>query len=89
MGSTCLYAYVSDCYKPQTMESSNLFNLGRGLAFVVGYFAIQFAERVGYGWAWFTFAMVLIVGYLPVASLMIWGARWRAQLGEPDFDRYI
>ena len=71
------------------MESSNLFNLGRGLAFVVGYFAIPFAVKVGYGWAWFTFAMVMVVGYIPIACLMVWGEKWRKQLGEPTFDRYI
>lgn len=89
MTATCCYSYVSDCYKPQTMESGVLFNLGRGLAFVVGFFAIPYAEKDGYGWAWFTFAMITLLSFVPVALLMKYGQRWRKRLGEPSFDRYI
>ena len=89
IASTCLYAYVSDCYKPQTPESGVLFNLSRGLSFVVGYFALPFAARVGYFWAWFTFAAVLFSFFFPIAALMIWGERWRNKLGEPKFHRYL
>ena len=87
--STCLYAYISDCYKPQTPESGVLFNLSRGLSFVVGYFALPYATQVGYFWAWFTFAAVLFTFFLPIAALMIWGERWRIKLGEPNFHRYL
>lgn len=89
IASTTLYAYVSDCYKPQTAESGVLFNLGRGLSFVVGYFALPFAGKVGYFWAWFTFAAVLFVSFFPIAALMVWGERWRRRMGEPGFHRYL
>lgn len=89
MESTCLYAYVSDCYRPQTMESAVLFNLGRGIAFVVGFFAIPFAKHSGYGWAWFTFAMLMIISFVPVALLFRYGEHWRKRMGEPSFDKYI
>ena len=85
IASTCLYAYISDCYKPQTPESGVLFNLGRGLSFVVGYFALPFAENVGYAGAWGTFAAALFVGWLPVAGLMWYGELWRKRCGEPGF----
>jgi MFS family permease len=87
--STCMYAYVSDCYKPQTPESGVLFNLSRGLSFIVGYFALPFAAEVGYFWAWFTFAMVLVLFFVPIAALMVWGEKWRQRLGEPNFHRYL
>lgn len=87
--STTLYAYISDCYKPQTPESGVLFNLSRGLSFVVGYFALPFAAAVGYFWAWFTFAAVLFSFFGPIAALMVWGEKWRLQLGEPNFHRYL
>lgn len=87
--STCLYAYISDCYKPQTAESGVLFNLARGLSFVVGFFALPFAARVGYFWAWFTFAAVIFVFFFPIAALMIWGEKWRKALGQPTFHRYL
>lgn len=89
IASTTLYAYVSDCYKPQTPESGVLFNLSRGLSFVVGYFALPFASAVGYFWAWFTFAAVLFSFFLPILALMRWGERWRERLGQPSFHRYL
>jgi hypothetical protein len=89
IASTCLYAYVSDCYKPQTPESGVLFNLSRGLSFVVGYFALPFADQVGYFWAWFTFAAVLFVFFFPIAALIVWGEKWRNRLGEPRFHKYL
>ena len=89
IASTTLYAYVSDCYKPQTPESGVLFNLSRGLSFVVGYFALPYAAEVGYFWAWFTFAAVLFSFFLPIAALMWWGEEWRMKLGEPRFHRYL
>lgn len=89
IASTCLYAYVSDCYKPQTPESGVLFNLSRGLSFCVGFFALPFAEDVGYAGAWGTFAAILFVSFWPIAALMVWGEKWRTKLGEPNFHRYL
>lgn len=89
IASTTLYAYVSDCYKPQTPESGVLFNLSRGISFVVGFFALPFAAEVGYFWAWFTFAAVLFSFFLPILALMRWGEGWRERLGQPSFHRYL
>ena len=71
------------------MESGVLFNLGRGLAFVVGYFAIPFADAAGYGWAWFTFGILIALSFIPIGLLMVYGERWRKRMGEPTFDRYL
>ncbi|PVH78809.1 MFS general substrate transporter [Cadophora sp. DSE1049] len=87
IASTTLYAYTSDCYKPQTPESGTVFNLSRGLSFVVGYFALPFAGQVGYFWAWFTFAAVLFSFFLPIVALIIWGEKWRERLGAPSWNR--
>ncbi|KAG9248343.1 major facilitator superfamily domain-containing protein [Calycina marina] len=89
IASTCLYAYVSDCYKPQTPESGVLFNLSRGLSFFVGYFALPYADSAGFPAAWGTFAAVLVVFFIPIVALMIWGERWRHRLGEPAFHRHM
>ncbi|PQE31051.1 hypothetical protein CJF32_00006063 [Rutstroemia sp. NJR-2017a WRK4] len=77
IASTTLYAYTSDCYATRTPESGALFNLSRGLSFVVGYFALPFADHVSFLWSWFTFAVVLFVFFLPVGSLIFWGEKWR------------
>ncbi|KAF8069947.1 major facilitator superfamily domain-containing protein [Lyophyllum atratum] len=87
--STCLYAYVSDCYKPQTPESAVLMNLGRGLSFVIGFFGLPFAERIGYDWAWITFALILFIFWLPILALMRFGERWRERMGPPGFHQYM
>ncbi|KAJ5032242.1 uncharacterized protein L3040_008851 [Drepanopeziza brunnea f. sp. 'multigermtubi'] len=87
IASTTLYAYTSDCYKPQTPESGTVFNLSRGLSFVVGYFALPFAQEVGYFWAWFTFAAALFCSFLPIVALMVWGEKWRKVLGAPTWNR--
>jgi hypothetical protein len=89
IASTCLYSYVSDCYKPQTPESGVLFNLSRGLSFVIGFFALPFADKYGYLKAWSTFAAILFSFFLPIVALIIWGGRWRKQLGAPSFHRYL
>jgi hypothetical protein len=52
ISSTCLYAYVSDCYRPQTPESAVLLNLSRGLSFVVGFFWLPMVDEIGYAWTW-------------------------------------
>ncbi|KAM0141633.1 hypothetical protein ACHAO1_001822 [Botrytis cinerea] len=89
IASTTLYAYVSDCYKPQTPETGVLFNLSRGLSFVVGYFALPFADEVGFTWAWFTFAVVLFMFFIPVGSLIWKGEQWRMQGGKPGFHGWL
>ncbi|KAJ7468711.1 major facilitator superfamily domain-containing protein [Mycena latifolia] len=81
IGSTCLYAYISDCYKPQTPETGVLFNLGRGLSFFIPF--------ISYLWAWFTFAAILFATYLTVAALIWRGERWRIAAGKPTFHRYL
>jgi hypothetical protein len=89
IASTCLYAYVSDCYKPQTPESGVLFNLGRGLSFTVGYYALPFANKSGFDVAWSTFGVIQFIFFIPVVVLMFRGEKWREQLGAPTFHRYM
>jgi len=89
IASTCLYSYISDCYKPQTPESGVLFNLSRGLSFIVGYFALPFADEVGFPAAWGTFAAILFVFFIPLVALMIWGESWRHRLGKPTFHKHM
>ncbi|KAF7945046.1 hypothetical protein EAE96_009829 [Botrytis aclada] len=83
--STTLYFYISDCYKPQTPETGILFNLSRGLSFVVGYFALPLAESIGYFWACFIFASLLGLSYIPVGMLIWWGEDWRERRGKVEW----
>ena len=71
------------------MESGTLFNLGRGYAFTVGYYAIPLGVKIGYGWAWFIFAILTLLTFIPIVLLMYKGATWRNHLGIPTFDKYV
>ncbi|KAI0136312.1 major facilitator superfamily domain-containing protein [Xylariales sp. AK1849] len=73
--STCLYAYISDCYRPQTPESAVLMNLSRGLSFVIGFFWLPMVNEIGYAWTWSSLTLVLLVNWLLILSLMDWGER--------------
>ena len=87
--STCLYAYVSDCYRPQTPESAILLNFSRGLSFVVGFFWLPMVDQIGFAWTWTTLALILLILWLPILALMRWGEGWRKRLGEPTFHQYM
>ncbi|KIK63650.1 hypothetical protein GYMLUDRAFT_40719 [Collybiopsis luxurians FD-317 M1] len=89
MASTCLYAYVADCYKPQTAETGVLMNLSRGLSFCLAFFALPYGEKVGYDLAWMTFALMLWFFWFPILALMIWGERWRRILPTPEIHQYL
>ncbi|CAK7204856.1 hypothetical protein SEUCBS139899_007618 [Sporothrix eucalyptigena] len=86
--STCLYAYLSDCYRPQTPESAVLMNLGRGLSFVVGFWWSPMVAKIGYAWTWSSQALILLFFWLPILALMIKGEQWRLKLGAPQFHQY-
>jgi len=66
-----------------------LFNLGRGLSFTVGYYALPYADKVDFAWAWSTFGIIQFTFFIPIVALMIWGEKWRQQLGPLSFHRYM
>jgi MFS family permease len=88
--TTVCYAYVSDCYKPQSGEIGSLYNFGRQtFSFPMGFYALPFAARVGIDWAWVTLALLCAVSSLGVVALMFRGEKWRKALGQPDFHKDI
>jgi hypothetical protein len=86
--STCLYAYVSDCYLAQTPESAILMNFGRGVSFVIGFFWLPMVHKIGFAWTWAALAIVLLVFWIPILALMKWGEGWRKRLGPPTFHQF-
>jgi MFS family permease len=70
--TTLVYTYLSDCYKPQAAEVLTLVNLFRQMfAFAVGFYALPFGEKAGFGVAWGTFAAIHLLTWIPV-MLLIW-----------------
>ncbi|PNS18452.1 hypothetical protein CAC42_6269 [Sphaceloma murrayae] len=88
--TTNIYAYVTDCYKPQSAELSTLLNFGRQIfSFTLGFYMTPFAEETTYGVAWTVMAVIGMSLYAGVVALMFRGRQWREKLGQPTFDRDI
>jgi len=86
--STNIFAYVTDCYKPQSAELFALLNLSRQtFSFTLAFYAVPFAERTTWGVAWGIFAVIDAVFFLGIILLMWKGKQWRERLGTPKFDR--
>jgi hypothetical protein len=79
--------YPVDCYEDQAGEVSLLINLGRNLfSFNVSFYIRPFTEKVGYAWAYGIWAILAVVLFFPVIGLMVWGRRWRHELGTPRLE---
>ncbi|KAK7719448.1 hypothetical protein SLS63_010086 [Diaporthe eres] len=88
--TTNIYAYITDCYKPQSAEISTLLNFGRQVfSFTLGFYMIPFAEKTTFGIAWAVVAICGLSLYSGVVILMFRGRRWREQLGAPSFHRNL
>lgn len=86
--STNIFAYCTDCYKPQAAEISTLLNLGRQIfSFTLGFYMLRFASATTWGIAWSTVAIINAVLFTGIVVLMCRGRLWRERLGNPDFDR--
>ncbi|KAJ7590079.1 MFS general substrate transporter [Mycena floridula] len=88
--STVLYAYCSDCYKPQTPEVAQIFNFGRQtVGMTVGFWAIPFGDKIGYHLMAVVLAIIALVCFLPILYLMRAGQALRAKQGAPRFNRNL
>ncbi|KAL9616446.1 MAG: hypothetical protein Q9160_008698 [Pyrenula sp. 1 TL-2023] len=86
--STNIYAYITDCYKPQSAEISTLLNFGRQtFSFTLGFYMIPFGEKTTFGVAWSVMAIIDAFLFLGIVALMFRGQQWREKLGAPNFDK--
>ncbi|KAJ5606678.1 hypothetical protein N7510_009459 [Penicillium lagena] len=86
--TTLTYSYCIDCYKPQAAEVSTIINLFRFVyAFTIGFYALPFAERVGFGSAWGTLAAINFAAWLLLLILIFKGESIRSRQGEPTLHR--
>ncbi|OAP57700.1 hypothetical protein AYL99_08438 [Fonsecaea erecta] len=78
IATTVLYAYTTDCYKPQSAEISTLLNVFRqSFSCLISFYALPFGARVGIQYAWLTFALINVILLLPILLLRVYGPRWR------------
>lgn len=88
--STNIYAYITDCYKPQSAEIATLLNFGRQtFSFTLGFYMIPFAHKTTYGVAWSVMALIGLSLYSGIVLLMFKGQQWRERLAPPNFHRDI
>lgn len=86
--STNIFAYVTDCYKPQSAEISTLLNFGRQtFSFTLGFYMLPFAHETTFGIAWAVMAIIEACLFAGIVLLMWRGQYWREKLGSPSFDR--
>ncbi|KAF2230595.1 MFS general substrate transporter [Viridothelium virens] len=84
--TTIIYAYIADCYKPQSAEIGAVLNFTRQIfSFCVGFYAIQTGQMIGFQDAWIIWACINVATFLPVIILVWKGERWRRALGTPKF----
>ncbi|KAJ7264475.1 MFS general substrate transporter [Mycena haematopus] len=90
MITTPVIAYCVDCYKPQSAEVVQLLNFARQeMSFTVGFWSIQYGDKIGFQFSAVTYACVSVFFFLPVLWIMIYGERLRTRLGEPGFNKEI
>ncbi|KAF7377410.1 MFS general substrate transporter [Mycena sanguinolenta] len=90
MINTVVIAYCVDCYKPQSAEVIQLLSFARQeMSFTVGFWSIQYGDKIGFQFSGITYACVSVFFFLPVLWIMIYGERLRARLGEPWFNKEI
>jgi hypothetical protein len=79
VATTMIYAYTTDCYKPQSAEVSSVMNTFRQVfSALVSFYAIPLGQRIQFQYAWLVFAMINIAFLLPMFALRIYGHKWRA-----------
>ena len=82
--TTLTYAYTTDCYKPQAAEVTTIINLFRQtFAFTIGFYALPFGEKHGFGVSEGVFAAINFAALLPVFFLMWKGEEIRIKQGTP------
>ena len=87
-GTTLTYTYCTDCYKPQAAEVSTMINLSRQIfAFTIGFYALPFGQKEGYGRAWGVFAGINFFTWLPLLFLMWKGEEIRKRQGVPNWHK--
>lgn len=84
IATTC-YTYSIDCYRAESSETSQLFNLIRQVfGMTYAFYVVSLCQKIGYQWAFFMFSILgSVLGFLPIVVLMFKGKEIRERLGVP------
>ncbi|KAK6379903.1 hypothetical protein LTS17_005977 [Exophiala oligosperma] len=84
VGATMIYAYATDCYKPQAPEVGVVINLYKSVfAFTIGFYAVPFGEKAGYNVSFPVLGTINGLTLLPLIGLYFYGERVREWQGIP------
>jgi len=84
IATTC-YTYAVDCYRPESSETAQLFNLIRQeFGMTYAFYVVKLCGIIGYQWAFFMFTIFgSVLAFAPIVVLMYKGEEWRIKLGKP------
>ncbi|KAK0318312.1 hypothetical protein LTR82_010700 [Friedmanniomyces endolithicus] len=84
VGTTMVYTYATDSYKPQSGEIGAVVNLFKSIfAFNIGFYALPFGMKAGFDAAFSTLAAINLVLLLPLVLLVWKGEEIREWQGTP------
>jgi len=79
VATTVIYAYTTDCYKPQSAEISTIMNTFRQVfSCLISFYAVPLGEKIEFQYAWLIFALINVAFLLPVLALRLYGLKWRS-----------
>ncbi|KAK4954880.1 hypothetical protein LTR10_007072 [Elasticomyces elasticus] len=84
VGTTMVYTYATDAYKPQSGEVGSVINLAKSIfTFNIGFYALPFSEAVGFDMSFTTVAAINLALLLPLVGLAWKGEKIREWQGTP------
>ncbi|KAK5720470.1 hypothetical protein LTR17_014946 [Elasticomyces elasticus] len=84
VGTTMVYTYATDSYKPQSGEVGSVINLAKSIfTFNIGFYALPFSEAAGFDISFTTVAAINLALLLPLVGLLWKGEKIRKWQGTP------
>jgi hypothetical protein len=56
------------------------------VSFAMSFYALPFVAAIGVQNAWIVLALIVVVFFLPLIPLYLWGGKWRERLEYPAFN---
>ena len=85
LGTSTIYIYTTDSYKPQSAEVGAIVNLFRQIfAFTIGFQGLPACSTLGYGGAFGLFSSINFLTMIPVFWLIFRGESIRERQGIPN-----
>ncbi|KAF8998412.1 major facilitator superfamily domain-containing protein [Cyathus striatus] len=86
--SSVTYTYsCSDCHQSRSYDVSICFHVFRQLfAFPLGFYSIPLGDKIGFQWSFTIYAIICVICFLPIVTLILKGERWSKNVGKSHSD---